>query len=53
MSADAAAVAAAAWAAGRPLPEGITPDSSCEKCGDLVAWCPEWTKKFPWLEQHR
>lgn len=36
------------------LPDGIDPArDTCAECGDFIAWCPVWVRKYPYLEQSR
>ncbi len=39
---------------GETLPAGLNPSTDiCPDCGDFIAWCPIWVRRWPHLEEFR
>jgi len=39
---------------GEPMPADVDPAwAMCDVCGDLLAYCPEWRRRYPEVVEHQ
>jgi hypothetical protein len=39
---------------GEPMAAGVDPAwDMCDVCGDLLAYCPEWRRRYPEVVEHQ